>query len=85
MPITIPLGAGFADLQFECDDAGGLHYLPNPLAPCCRANGLDAGMTLGYEDLAGLELTEWYPAHRTAGVKHPGEYETLGSVSLGLL
>ena len=44
MPMTIPPGIDFADLQLEREnDAGGLHYLPDPLSACCRANGLDAG------------------------------------------
>ena len=66
MTINLPPDADFADLQLELDDAGGLHYLPEPLAACCRANGLDVGMTLGSDDLACMLITEWYFAHRAA-------------------
>jgi hypothetical protein len=62
-----PRGATGAEFTLELDDAGALHYLPEPLAACRRANGLDVGMTLGNEDLACMLVTEWYLAHRTSG------------------
>ena len=67
VPIVLPPSIDFADLQLKRDDAGGLHYLPDPLAACCEANELDVGTTLGNEHLAGMLVAEWYLAHRVAG------------------
>ena len=67
MPIVLPPGVDFSDLRLEHDDAGGLHYLPDPLAACCEANDLDVGTTLGNEDLVRMLVARWYLAHHIAG------------------
>ena len=67
MPINLPQGYDFADLQLERDDAGGLRYLPDPLAACCEANELDVVMTLGSNNMACMLVAEWYLSHRMSG------------------
>ena len=75
--IHLPADAHFSDLGLERDDAGRLHYRHEPLAACCRANGLDVDMILESELMARFLIAGWYLANIEMNGHHDPVAETI--------